>query len=248
METKTCFDLNDAIRHWRDQLSQSPNFRPENLDELEAHLRDSVAAFQGSALSQEDAFLVARRRLGGAPALEPEFAKVNSREIWMNRFLWMLTGTLLWGAIVNLSRLAGEAGVIGAMQGFGYTPSASNSVLPGILFGVVQLAGLALCVFGCLWFFARAGAILAKATAYMVQRPTRLAVAVVAVSMLLLAGSAATWGTTAWLGRRLAPASYGALVYSRSLSFFFLVPLQTFALVTAAFLLARRWVRQRVQT
>ena len=34
METKTAFDLNTAIQRWREHLSQSPQFRPENLEEF----------------------------------------------------------------------------------------------------------------------------------------------------------------------------------------------------------------------
>ena len=44
--TSTPFDLNQAIQQWRDGLAQSPAIRGENLDELEVHLRDSVATLQ----------------------------------------------------------------------------------------------------------------------------------------------------------------------------------------------------------
>ena len=53
METATEFDLNTALRHWRERPRQSPHFRKENVAELEPHVRDSVAALQGTALSEK---------------------------------------------------------------------------------------------------------------------------------------------------------------------------------------------------
>lgn len=93
METTTPFDLNQAIEQWRGSLRQSPAFRQENLDELESHLRDSIAILKDRSLSDEEAFLIATRRAGSGAALGTEFGKINSNSIWMNRILWMLIGT-----------------------------------------------------------------------------------------------------------------------------------------------------------
>src|ERR1039457_5316434 len=97
MENPTTFDLNNAICRWRDGLRQSPHFREENLAELEAHLRDSVAELQGRGLPDEEAFLLATRRLGNPARLDSEFAKVNRRQVWLHRVLWMLVGIQVWG-------------------------------------------------------------------------------------------------------------------------------------------------------
>jgi hypothetical protein len=71
------FDLNAAFHLWREQLSQSPQFRQENLDELESHLRDSVGVLQSKGLSADEAFLIGTRRVGKDAALEREFASEN---------------------------------------------------------------------------------------------------------------------------------------------------------------------------
>ena len=99
------FDLNAAVRDWREQLTQSPQFRVENLAELESHLRDSVARLQGPELSEEEAFVIATRRVGSVEQLATEFEKVNRNP--MNKiihglvlvffgiacfFLWALLG------------------------------------------------------------------------------------------------------------------------------------------------------------
>jgi hypothetical protein len=76
MENETPFDLEDAIRKWRDSLLQSSRMRAEELEELELHLRDSVGALQKRGLSEDEAWLIAQRRLGQRAALKNEFAKV----------------------------------------------------------------------------------------------------------------------------------------------------------------------------
>jgi hypothetical protein len=102
METTSPFDLNRAIQQWRDGLAQSSGIRVENLNELEAHLRDSVSVLQARDLTAEESFLVATKRVGGSVALEKEFGKVNSQAIWIERALWALVIMQLWGAVESL--------------------------------------------------------------------------------------------------------------------------------------------------
>jgi len=102
MENSTQFDLNEAMRQWREDLSASAVFRPADLDELEFHLRDSVAALQTKGLSAREAFWLAKSRVGTNEALDCEFGKVNAKQVWLNRALWMVIG---WLAIRTLSCL-----------------------------------------------------------------------------------------------------------------------------------------------
>lgn len=78
MEDETQFDLNEAIRNWHEHLNESSRLSAEELEELELHLRDSVKALQNRGLSQEEAWIIAERRLGRREALKKEFAKVTS--------------------------------------------------------------------------------------------------------------------------------------------------------------------------
>lgn len=109
METTTPFDLNRAIQQWRKNLAQSPAIRAENLDELEIHLRDSVAALQSRDLTAGESFLVATKRVGGGAALGKEFGKVNLQTIWIERVLWALVIMQIWGLI---GRFASGLGLI----------------------------------------------------------------------------------------------------------------------------------------
>jgi hypothetical protein len=103
METAIEFDLNMALRLWREQLSQSPQFRAENLDELESHLRDSMASLQTKGLSAEESFLIGARRVGSAAALEREFAGENGGRGWrhfLQRFSYKYLNKVVHGLVL----------------------------------------------------------------------------------------------------------------------------------------------------
>jgi len=72
METTPQFNLNHAIAEWRANLGQSPGLRRENLEELESHLRDSVANLCQRGLAEDEAFLIATRRVGSTRTLGTE--------------------------------------------------------------------------------------------------------------------------------------------------------------------------------
>jgi hypothetical protein len=104
------FDLNAAIRGWQEQLKQSPQFRADNLAELESHLRDAVAQLQGAALTEEEAFIIATHRIGSVEQLEGEFEKVNRNP--MNKIIHGLVLVFfsigcwfLWGLLTASEKL-----------------------------------------------------------------------------------------------------------------------------------------------
>ncbi len=99
METPTRFDLTTAIENWRQELAQQPGLLPDDCRELANHLQDSVEQLQRLGLPAEEAFWLARRRLGQLPAVSSEFAKENPAAIWRERLLWVAVAVLglqLW--------------------------------------------------------------------------------------------------------------------------------------------------------
>src|SRR4051812_22553283 len=71
------FDLNEAIRDWRQSMSMGGLKAAEVLDELESHLRDDVEAQVRSGSTPEDAFELATERIGQSAMLGCEFNKVE---------------------------------------------------------------------------------------------------------------------------------------------------------------------------
>lgn len=71
------FDLERAIKEWRQQMTAAGVKTEEIVNELESHLRDDIEQELRSGFSLEQAFEIAAERIGGAHQLKGEFAKVN---------------------------------------------------------------------------------------------------------------------------------------------------------------------------
>lgn len=113
--------LDAMIQQWRARLAESPAFKNENVDELEEHLRDSMAALQLKGLSEEEAFLIASRRIGSSENLGREFGKMNGKRIWMSRVLWMLVGVQISYLVIGIANNLVQTGVMFGVYQFGRT-------------------------------------------------------------------------------------------------------------------------------
>src|SRR3978361_1893399 len=56
------------ITEWRDYVGRSRGLRGSDVDELEAHLREQIDALGDAGLADDEAFLVAVKRMGGGDA------------------------------------------------------------------------------------------------------------------------------------------------------------------------------------
>jgi len=115
------FNLNQTIKHWRKALDAEPNLRSSDLDELEDHLREEITALMTDSLSEEEAFIIASRRLGKPEDLSGEFAIADPERRRSFRLSWMITGALalalVWLASIVLSNLG--AGALSRFPGEG---------------------------------------------------------------------------------------------------------------------------------
>ena len=74
--------LEMQIAQWRSWLRRRPAIRPADVEELEGHLRDQVAALVAAGLAADEAFLVAVKRMGNLDAVSREFAREHSERLW----------------------------------------------------------------------------------------------------------------------------------------------------------------------
>ena len=74
--------LEAQVAQWRTWLLRRPAIRPSDVDELEDHLRDEIAALVDAGLSDDEAFLVAVKRMGSLDAVSREFAREHSERLW----------------------------------------------------------------------------------------------------------------------------------------------------------------------
>lgn len=70
------------IAEWRAYLDAVGTVDGGGIDELEAHLRDQIADLYAAGLADDEAFLVAVKRMGDIDALSREFAREHSGRLW----------------------------------------------------------------------------------------------------------------------------------------------------------------------
>lgn len=82
MEAEGTYDLESQIDQWRTFLKHREVIDASDVEELEGHLRDQVDALIEAGLHDDEAFLVAVKRMGNLDALSREFAREHSDRLW----------------------------------------------------------------------------------------------------------------------------------------------------------------------
>jgi hypothetical protein len=74
--------LEEQIAQWRAYVRRRQALHGRDVEELEGHLRDELAALTEAGLAGDEAFLVAVKRMGSLDALSREFARAHSERLW----------------------------------------------------------------------------------------------------------------------------------------------------------------------
>jgi hypothetical protein len=74
--------LEDQIAEWRAYVRRRQALHCPDVEELEGHLRDQLAALTEAGLTADEAFLVAVKRMGSLDELSREFARAHSERLW----------------------------------------------------------------------------------------------------------------------------------------------------------------------
>lgn len=74
--------LDTQIEQWRDYLRASDAISAADADELELHLRDQIEDLISSGLAEDEAYLIAVKRLGKIDELTREFAREHIDRLW----------------------------------------------------------------------------------------------------------------------------------------------------------------------
>ena len=70
------------IAEWREYVGNAPAVNGHDVDELEDHLRHQIAELNAAGLAEDEAFLVAVKRMGDLDAVSREFAREHSDRLW----------------------------------------------------------------------------------------------------------------------------------------------------------------------
>jgi hypothetical protein len=125
--------LEQQITEWRAYVRRRHAFHGPDVEELEGHLRDELGALSEAGLADDEAFLIAVKRMGSLDALSREFARAHSERLWKQLVVaddlsgasadTTYTDTLV---AVGLAVAAGVAVKVPAL--FGYQPDGGDEV------------------------------------------------------------------------------------------------------------------------
>jgi len=74
--------IEDQIAQWRTYLRSRQAVHAPDVEELEGHLRDQIAALTEAGLAADEAVFIAVKRMGSLDALSREFARAHSERLW----------------------------------------------------------------------------------------------------------------------------------------------------------------------
>jgi len=74
--------VESQIAEWRAYLANAAGVNGHDVDELEDHLRHQIAELNAVGLADDEAFLVAVKRMGDIDDLSREFAREHSGRLW----------------------------------------------------------------------------------------------------------------------------------------------------------------------
>lgn len=74
--------LESEIAEWRSFVGRASAVDGQDIDELEDHLRAQIAELTAAGLSEDEAFMVAVKRMGALDGLSREFAREHSGRLW----------------------------------------------------------------------------------------------------------------------------------------------------------------------
>jgi hypothetical protein len=75
-------NVESQIAEWRAYVANATGVNGRDVDELEDHLRHQIAELNAAGLTDDEAFLVAVKRMGDLDDLSREFAREHSGRLW----------------------------------------------------------------------------------------------------------------------------------------------------------------------
>ena len=75
-------NMDSQIAEWRAYVAHAPALNGHDVDELEDHLRHQIAELNAAGLTDDEAFLVAVKRMGDMDTVSREFAREHSDRLW----------------------------------------------------------------------------------------------------------------------------------------------------------------------
>ena len=112
MEHSKNFHLAKILIAWEEDLKSSPAFTRSDIDELKSHLLDIYDDMLDKGLEEDEAFLIAVKRLGKPVNWEKEFSLTNTPILFTRKTLLLIAGIILYYCSFYLSLIVAKLIVI----------------------------------------------------------------------------------------------------------------------------------------
>ncbi len=89
----------EQLAVWRAELAEHDEILRDDMDELEAHVQASAAAYQAEGMGREDAARLSIADLGSVSGIAAEYATMDPSRVWRRRIRRMLLGPLVAQAL-----------------------------------------------------------------------------------------------------------------------------------------------------
>ena len=96
MEHSNKFYLAKMLIAWEEDIKRSSVFTRSDIDELKSHLLDIYEDMLDKGLEDDEAFLIAVKRLGNPVNWEEEFSRTNNPAIQIRKTLLLIAGIILY--------------------------------------------------------------------------------------------------------------------------------------------------------
>ena len=116
--------MEKEILAWQAYLRSHGDVSDDQLEELETHLREEMEQLRQNGLSDDEAFIVAVRRIGRTSEVAKEFSKTQQRLLWKHLLVDPVDG-------IERKRARGELAVVVAL-----------ALLAGLLSRLPELFGI----------------------------------------------------------------------------------------------------------
>lgn len=126
---QTDFNLDQAIANHILLIQQKGSTTDSDLAELKAHLYDAFEELKSNGLNPEEAFMVARHRLGDTEILTNEYSKVNPSVQTNKLWAYMFLGVAFLAGGWTFLRLLGGCFYLLVFKNYNTTPVSSVMVV-----------------------------------------------------------------------------------------------------------------------
>ncbi len=146
MENTNQFKLEVAVEVYLQQLQEKGNYTSDDILELKSHLSENVRELKRNDLDDEEAFIIAKKRLGKEEMLSIEYNKVNGNR-FLNRELFILILSISTYLLFYFSYLL----VTGTIRQYAIFVNKNMEVwgIVNYLFNILFTTGILYLIFNC---------------------------------------------------------------------------------------------------